>query len=260
MVFPRLLLALFLPSPILSTSVYGAFSNPPDEGLNSEYQDDVVWTIDTVQTLRWTTTLQTYNITLIQQLKPPEIKRWDSPIYSQESGNTGSYEWVVQIPGFMSLAESPVFFLGVDFTDVIGTGFTSHYFNITIEDAAPNSTSSSTVPVPTQSASSAPTQESGGTSSAVKVGVGVGVSLGVCLLLLVGYVIWLRRARKNRAQLALQQQQPLESAAYAQDPSFYNMKYEQQPQQPVVFEAMGSDQMPGSAENPLEMDTAHTPL
>jgi hypothetical protein len=150
----------------------------------------------------------------------------------------------------MSLQQSPVFFLGCNFTDVIGTGFTSHYFNITIPPTTPNSTSSSLQPsaTATQTPTNSPSQ-----SDVVKVGVGVGVSLGVCLLALIGYVIWLKMAKKNR--VVNQSPETATNPHHSDVQSYY--KYEPGLHQPAVYEAIGHDQMPGSTVYPLELDTAN---
>jgi hypothetical protein len=82
-----LLFSFFFHRPTLGQSSRGYFINPPNAGPAEDYSADAVWEIGTVQTLRWSTILNTYNITLIQQLKPPVfIKRANSPVYCKDLG------------------------------------------------------------------------------------------------------------------------------------------------------------------------------
>ena len=45
----------------------GEFSNPPPVGVNTDYSANPVWKVGTTQTIRWTSTVQVYNISIWQQ-------------------------------------------------------------------------------------------------------------------------------------------------------------------------------------------------
>jgi hypothetical protein len=77
----HILFSLLLPLAALSNSIGGSFINPPASGASDDYTGNLLWSLGTIQTLRWATQLPRYNLSLIQVLGPNDVILWDSPIY-----------------------------------------------------------------------------------------------------------------------------------------------------------------------------------
>ena len=214
-----------------------AFLYPPAPGPDKDFDADLTWTLGSTQDIQWSTSLDSYNISLYQQGTDPPPEQEPGTIYSKffrpsfskmlklyqgvGSGGAGQqfFKWQVQTYN-ENLAFSPIYFLWLAPGDP--QGFTSHYFNITdqIQDLASSTSSTSSTfaftpstslassmtasslpSTPSQRSSQTPVTPPAGASSntePLKVGLGVGLGIGIPLVLLAGIWIGLRLVKSRQ--------------------------------------------------------------
>ncbi|KEZ40828.1 hypothetical protein SAPIO_CDS8023 [Scedosporium apiospermum] len=196
----------------------GIFSHPPKSGPSLFYLDNIVLTLGDTEELKWSTGMTSYTLTLWQQFLNGGARGDATAILKKEGGDPepGGTTWKVQTYGF-DLDDSPIFFFGIGFDGSGGSGFTSHYFNITRE--RPSSTSSSSTSTSSTSSSSGPTSSdsspaiatsntdgnsaSSASDPSLRLGLGLGLGLGIPLVALISglisYIVFKKRSARNNA-------------------------------------------------------------
>lgn len=223
------LLGPFLLRVTRAASTDDLFIVPTAPGPQLNYVANFVWSLDSVQNIQWTTTLDSYFIALYQQslnvTSAKQIETIFSPCSTMHCSEIGltlclatnkngkgsqSFKWPVQIYD-SNLTFSDVYFLWLN--PNLPGGFTSHYINIT-EKQTLSSTSSSSSSAPSTSISITsittvtPSSNTAATATeptpktdatALKVGLGVGIGAGLPLVLIAGIWIGLKVVRQRKS-------------------------------------------------------------
>ncbi|KAI1304512.1 hypothetical protein F5Y03DRAFT_357612 [Xylaria venustula] len=205
----------------------GQFFNPPDAVMGThDYSTNLVYSLGTTQTIKFTTTYRNYAINIWQQTRGEDAATRGPSIFSTEDGAVTQFDWQVQLYQF-DLSASNIFFLWLtsnspneDGSDPVSV--TSHYFNISDNSNTPNSFSTtphstltvtstqlpstafstartSTVTSPstsipkTSTASSTPS----GLSTGAKAGIGIGATLGGLAIIITAFLLFRRSRQKH---------------------------------------------------------------
>ncbi|MCJ1313451.1 hypothetical protein MMC25_007129 [Agyrium rufum] len=204
------------------------FIAPPPAGPDADFTKNPVYELFSTQNISWSTDLAFYSISLWQQILDLNAAKLGGPIYDvvgAEGGVTFT-PWTVALQN-LSLDDSNVFYLKLLDTTGANTPVTSHYFNVTNENATTTSsslpiTATIPIPIPVSSADSprssqstvVPSSSSSSATSTVistptpqpinnhdrSIALGVGLGVGLALLTLAASVAILTyRHRKRRA-------------------------------------------------------------
>jgi hypothetical protein len=198
------------------------FLLPPPPGASGDYSKDLVWPINSFQTISWVCnfsdwTVYIYHNDNVGDGDPVRISKKPSDLlcnlsdhllasgYNTVSGQqTTSYTWNVTVD--TDYVDSPTYWIGLDGGSE--GGFQTHYVNITAPQTSTTTTTTSTSSTATSSSTSTTTRPTNsGTISpppvpprsneGTKIGVGVAVPIAILAISAVSFFFW-RRRRMNK--------------------------------------------------------------
>ncbi|KAI1124005.1 hypothetical protein F5Y10DRAFT_269548 [Nemania abortiva] len=262
-----------------SSEDVGQFFSPPNAVTDThDYSTNPVYLLGQKQTIKFTTVYQNYKIDLWQQRPYQDAASLGPTVFQTTGGAVTQFDWTVQAYQF-DLSYSDMFFFWLSSTSPSTDGsepqsVTSHYFNITDDNAAPISssvTSSSpstafpspteflsastpiSVPSTTVTTTSTPTgnQTSSGLGAGAQAGIGIGAALAGLAAIIVAFVVYRRwRGRLNHQAPEVDPPQTHANEAWPQ--TTHAQEYYKAPALPVE---MGYQPTRNSSRNVLELST-----
>ncbi|PMD46173.1 hypothetical protein L207DRAFT_561566 [Hyaloscypha variabilis F] len=181
------------------------FLLPPPPGASGDYSKDLVWPINSFQTISWVCnfsdwTVYIYHNDNVGDGDPVRITSGYNTVSGQQ---TTSYTWNVTVD--TDYVDSPTYWIGLDGGSE--GGFQTHYVNITAPQISTTTTTTSTSSTATSSSTSTTRPTNSGTISpppvpprsneGTKIGVGVAVPIAILAISAVSFFFW-RRRRMNK--------------------------------------------------------------
>lgn len=198
-----------------------SFINPSPAGEDKDYSDDPVYIEGSTIIVSWSANTEAglpVTLALFQQaLGNNDGDPSQEVLVDASIADKTAYTWVVSTS--KNLTVSNVFFFQLFLDQSIAPSATSHYFNITTNDAVASTTAATTTTASTSAAtlfetsattasttatsspaattSSSPAIKSSGLSASAKVGIGVGIAVPVSLILggILGWWCYKQRTR-----------------------------------------------------------------